>query len=108
MDVILEVADSFIFDRLYASILPIQTALPFDPISTLTAGFKGFDNDTYSQQLAASGIEYAVSAWQYKPSSEYFSVQPSEYAFMSRWDRDNMYRQFVSLYLMTWYVASRE
>lgn len=101
MDVVLEIADTFMFDRMFASLLPIQSTSTFDPISTLTAGFKGYENDTTFAD-ATQSAELARSGWQFEPASQYLSVQPSEYAWMSRWDRDNVYRQFVSLYILTW------
>lgn len=102
MDVVLEVADTFMFDRMYASLLPIQSAFSaFDPISTLTAGFKAFENSTTFDD-ATQAIAVDRSAWQFDPASKYFSVQPSEYAWMSRWDRDNAWRQAISLYILTW------
>lgn len=102
MDVVLEVADTFMFDRMYANLLPIHSAFSaFDPISTLTAGFKAYDNSsTFADATPAADI--AHSAWQFEPASQYFSMQPSEYAWMSRWDRDNVWRQTISLYILTW------
>ncbi|KAK3047112.1 c-5 sterol desaturase [Extremus antarcticus] len=103
MDVVLEVFDAFFFDRLYARVLPIQSASSFDPISTLTAGLKGYGgNDTAWNAAAQLGSDMGRSAWQYTPASQQFSVQPSQYAWMSRWDRDDLLRQCVSLYFITW------
>ncbi|OQO03703.1 hypothetical protein B0A48_10368 [Cryoendolithus antarcticus] len=106
MDVVLELADTFFFDRLYATILPsAPTSFSvFNPVSTLAAGFKGYDNETYAQQLG--GMGGSRSTWQYEPASQYLSVQPSQYAYQSQWDRDSIYRQFVSLYMITWLFGS--
>ncbi|RMY51856.1 hypothetical protein D0865_06111 [Hortaea werneckii] len=103
MDVVLEVCDTFLFDKLYASVLPINPAVAtFDPISTISASLKGYDaNATFDQATYADG-GLARSGWQWQPASSYFNVEPSEYAYMSRWDRDNIYRQFISLYILTW------
>ncbi|KAK4570000.1 c-5 sterol desaturase [Recurvomyces mirabilis] len=107
MDVVLELADTFLFDRLWANLLPINPAVAnFDPISTITAGFKSsFDyNATYntassaSAALAGDASLARSSAWSFQPSSEWFSVQPSEFAWMSRWDRDNVWRQMLTLF----------
>lgn len=101
MDVILEVFDTLLFDRLYAAALPISsTAAPFDPISTISASLKGYAGNATSS--LADGGSFARSAWQYQPASQSFGLQPSEYAYMSQWDRDNIYRQSLSLYLVTW------
>lgn len=101
MDFVLEIFDSVMFDRMYATLLPRDSAFSvFDPISTLSAG-KGFDNST-SFGSASQGVDVLQSTWQFEPASQYLSVQPSEFAYMSRWDRNNVWRQTVSLYILTW------
>lgn len=104
MDVVLEVCDTLLFDRLYASLLPINPAVTtFDPISTLTASQKGYNvNQTFGQDASYSEGGPVRSGWEWQPASSYFNVAPSEYAYMSRWDRDNVFRQFTSLYILTW------
>ena len=100
MDVVLEVFDTLFLDRIYANVLPIQSSVSsFDPVSTIAASLKGYDalNATFS----GSSSESSRSAWQYQSATEYFSLQPSEYAYMSRWDRDNVWRQCASLYMIT-------
>ena len=107
MDVILEVLDTFFFDRVYATLLPIHPSVSsFDPLSTIAASLKATFQDanaSWATNLAASQPpvgELVRSAWQYTPASDYFGVAPSEYAYMSRWDRDNIFRQSVSLFLV--------
>lgn len=101
MDVVLELLDTFAFDHIYAKALPLQSApAVFDPISTLTTGFKGFDNGSFTQSHL--GGEAARSSWQYEPATPYLSFEPSQAAYMSRWDRDNIWRQAISLYAITW------
>lgn len=101
MDVVLEVFDTFVFDRLYANFLPISPGIStFDPVATLAAGFKGHStNETFG---LSPGAPYTQSAWQWEPSNSFFSLPPTEYAYMSRWDRDNIFRQFLSFYVITW------
>jgi lathosterol oxidase len=102
MDFVLEVFDTVLFDRMYAALLPTQSSFSaFDPISTLTAGFKSFDNSTTFGD-ATQAADVARSSWQFEAASEYASLQPSEYAWMSKWDRNNVWRQFISLYIITW------
>ncbi|KAK0291741.1 c-5 sterol desaturase [Friedmanniomyces endolithicus] len=110
MDVVLEVADTFLLDRLYATILPISSAISsFDPISTITASLKNYDLNNASFALppssridiAEGAIGLARSGWQWQPSTQWFNLEPSEWAWASRWDRDNVYRQLLSLYLIT-------
>ena len=102
MDVVLEVLDTYLFDRLYANVLPISSSVPLDPISTIAASFRGY-NDSLSIGGGFGGdSSFAKSSWQYVPASHSFGCQPSEYAYMSRWDRDNAWRQLFSLYIITW------
>lgn len=84
MDVVLEVAETFVGDYVYALAHPARPA-PYD--------FPSQTNQT-SQQV--------FSTWSYKPASTYFSLEPSQYAYMSAWDRDNVLRQAVSLFMITW------
>lgn len=105
MDVVLEIFDTFALDRIYANVLPIHPSVSsFDPVSTLTASLKGYDafNTTGFGSLEGAQGEFARSGWQYEPATQYLPIQPSEYAYMSRWDRDNIWRQAVSLYCITW------
>lgn len=101
MDVVLEVFDTFLFDRLYANALPISPSVStFDPVSTIAASLKAFgSNETIG---LSQGGPFARSGWQWEPSNSYFSLEPSDFAYLSRWDRDNIYRQALSLYIITW------
>ncbi|KAH0108161.1 sterol delta 5,6-desaturase ERG3, partial [Aureobasidium melanogenum] len=58
--------------------------------------FAGTPNATWSTM--ARGI----TPYKFEPASQYFSVEPSSYAYMSRWPRDNIARQAISLFLITW------
>ncbi|EMC96890.1 hypothetical protein BAUCODRAFT_68200 [Baudoinia panamericana UAMH 10762] len=94
MDVVLELCDTYVFDRIYASLLPLAPA--------------NYDvNATTYGAAAASGADssFAPSGWQWQPASQYFSIQPSEYAYMSSWDRSNIWRQTISLYALTWFFG---
>ena len=104
MDVVLELFDTFLLDRVYANVLPRNPAASaFDPVSTIAASLSsgGFFNGSWDTATKASSGPFARSQWQYEPASQYFSVQPGEYAYLSRWDRDYMYRQALSLYVIT-------
>jgi Delta7-sterol 5-desaturase len=86
MDIILELVDTFVGDFLYAGLLPARPA-PYDfPLAT-----------------AANATSQTFSTWQYKPATALFSLEPSQYAYMSAWPRNNIFRQAISLYLITWY-----
>src|SRR5205809_2808226 len=91
MDIVLEICDTVFFDRVYAILLPAS--------STMLNSF------LRSSDLAANATfsSMPVAAYQYKPSTKYIHLQPSEWAYMSVWPRDNVFRQFISLTLRTWY-----
>lgn len=92
MDIVLEIADTFIFDVLYAAALPAHALSPAA-------------NATFAS-IKAEPTAYALphATWQYEPATKYFSIQPSKYAYMSRWSRDEWQRQALTLYLITWCV----
>ncbi|MCJ1330695.1 c-5 sterol desaturase [Thelotrema lepadinum] len=90
MDIVLEIFDTFIFDQLYATVYPASTPIAFrnaakDPIVS-TSNF--------------SSMREAPTA--FARTTQYFQLQPSPYAYLSGWPRDNVYRQALSLYLITW------
>lgn len=93
MDVILEVFDTFAFDRFYASILPGSSRVGAFPQ-------KSGVNTTYPI------LDRIAHDYHYAPATQYISFQPSDYAYMSQWNRDNIFRQATSLFLITWCVAS--
>lgn len=105
MDVILEAFDTYVFDRIYANVLPIHSAYSvFEPISTIAAGLKqyGFENESWAHTTTQTSSGSTSNGWQWTPASSWVSFEPSQYAYQSRWDRDNIYRQIVSLYALTW------
>lgn len=83
MDVVLEVSDQFMFDYMYAWLLPARPALYDFPDKT-------------------NGTAQAFSSWVYEPATEFFSLEPSQAAYQSIWARDNIYRQALSLFLILW------
>lgn len=77
MDVVLDILDTFVFDKLYAFLLPAKS-------------FDLLDQDSlhdYNRHI-----------------SRYVTVIPSEYAMQSTWPRDNIFRQFLSLFITIWLV----
>lgn len=92
MDVILEIWDLLIGDRLYAAALP-ATLKSSPSLSTLIQDA----NNTLS--LFGDARSYT-----YEPATTYLYLEPSKYAYLSMWPRDNVYRQASSLFLITWYV----
>ena len=88
MDIVLEIFDTFIFDGLYAKYLPA----------------------TSSTSLSRSAVDNATSASSsmpnapipYQPASRFLHLEPSAWAYMSAWPRNSVWRQTLSLYLITW------
>jgi lathosterol oxidase len=74
MDVLLDVLDTFVFDRLYASVLP--------------------DTNAGSDAINLSLLNQHIKV--------YFPLEPSGWAEASLLKRDNMARQTLSLFLMIW------
>lgn len=82
MDVILEIWDTYLGDYVFAHAHPARST---------ASNFFNVHNTT-------------TSSWQYKPASTYIELEPSQYAFMSAWDRDNIFRQAISLWSITVYA----
>lgn len=90
MDIVLELADTFIFDHIYSNLLPAANT----PLAA---------NATFSSiREEPTGFALPAATWQYEPASKYFSVQPSQAAYESAWPRDDWRRQLLTLYLITW------
>ena len=93
MDLVLEGFDTFLFDPIYATLLPVKTP-GLGPNGTLT-----------SLKEVPSAVPYtAQNVWTYKPSSQYLSFTPGQSAYKSQWPRDDWRRQLLTLFLITWYV----
>ncbi|OJJ43723.1 hypothetical protein ASPZODRAFT_135732 [Penicilliopsis zonata CBS 506.65] len=90
MDIVLEIWDTFLGDRLYSTLLPLSLQS-----SVSSPGLVNLSNST----LALFG---ASSPFVYEPATALFSLEPSQYAYMSAWPRNNIYRQFLSFFLIVW------
>ncbi|KAF2866522.1 C-5 sterol desaturas-like protein [Massariosphaeria phaeospora] len=88
MDVVLELFDTFLFDPLYAAILPANAAT-----------FAG--NTTYTGVGQPHTVVPPV-AWQYEPATKYLAFRPRDAAYQSALPRDDWRRQLLTLYLITW------
>ncbi|KAI1105876.1 C-5 sterol desaturase [Jackrogersella minutella] len=84
MDVVLEIADTFVGDQVYAWALPAKQSA-YDILDT-----------------ANNATAESLSSWKFESVNPYFHFEPTEYAYMSAWNRDNPYRQFITLFLITW------
>ncbi|KAL1888019.1 c-5 sterol desaturase [Sporothrix stenoceras] len=87
MDIALELMDTFVFDYCYSAIFPPAAA-------AYKAGYG--TNGTAPQTF---------STWQYEPSSFLFTLEPSRYAYETSVPRDNIFRQYFSLFLITWFFG---
>ncbi|KAJ5658043.1 uncharacterized protein N7484_001692 [Penicillium longicatenatum] len=90
MDIILELWDTFIGDRMYSALLPNSIAS--------SVSLPGFVNAANSS-LSLFG---AAEPFIYEPATQLIHLEPSKYAYLSAWPRNNMYRQFTSFFLITW------
>jgi len=96
MDVVLEVFDTIVFDRLYANLLPLTPAQrTWSAVDSLI---------TEPNATWASMREMPMPAYTFKAASQYLSLEPSSFAYMSQMPRDNAIRQGISLFLITWYA----
>lgn len=89
MDVVLEIFDAYLGDQLYASLLPA-----YAPTKTPAQ----YPNGTYSS------MRQLPTGYSYEPASQFISFEPTDVSYMSQWSRDNIYRQALSLFLITWSV----
>ena len=95
MDIILEGFDTFLFDRLYATVLPASST------SYLSQYVKGVATTTFSS-MREMGTQTPTQKYVYEPASQIINFEPSHWAYASALPRDNMYRQAFSLYIITW------
>jgi Delta7-sterol 5-desaturase len=96
MDIVLEIFDTFVLDRVYAAALPASAS------STVSQYVKHVATASFSSMREAGTQLPQQSQWQYEPSTQYFSLEPSHWAYESSLPRDNIYRQFFSLFMITW------
>lgn len=93
MDIILELWDTFVGDRLYSAILPTSLSS--------SVALPAFVNAASNTSLALFGAD---KPFVYEPATHLIHLEPSKYAYLSAWPRNNIYRQFTSFFLITWYA----
>ncbi|KAL9108939.1 MAG: hypothetical protein Q9227_006335 [Pyrenula ochraceoflavens] len=94
MDMVLEIVDAFIADPIYATL---------HPASRLSAASQHASATLSSVREGATSV--FTKPYEYEPSSKYlrqYLPTPSHFAYESAWTRDNPYRQFLTLFLITW------
>ena len=97
MDIILEIVDTLVLDRVYATLFPASTSQFFR---------HKLNNATTS--TFSSLREGATPAPQYtyifEPASRLVSLNPTEWAYKSSLPRDNVIRQGFSLFAIVWFA----
>lgn len=94
MDIVLEALDTYVFDHIYAKTFPTESVSAYPILTKLAGDLPSSFNGTEKLPL--------TNAWVYKPATSYFILEPSMSAYMSAFPRDNIYRQAISLFLITW------
>ncbi|RPA87142.1 hypothetical protein BJ508DRAFT_410689 [Ascobolus immersus RN42] len=87
MDIVLSVLDTLVFDRIYATVLPL--GIDVGGVAGKVGG-------------AVNGTTPFGVVHERDPISEYFGVFPSNYADLSMLSRGDWRRQLFSLFLITW------
>ena len=90
MDIVLEAADTYLFDRFWATVLPATSAIVKHNATT-----------TFSSMREGATI-IPQQRWTWEPATSYFSFPPTEYAWQSSWGRDKLERQYLELFLLVW------
>ncbi|KAL2007491.1 hypothetical protein VTN00DRAFT_8929 [Thermoascus crustaceus] len=84
MDIVLDVLDTLVFDHVYAALLPISAeTLAKKPIVD-----DGALLSQYNQNVG-----------------RYIDLPPSKWAALSSWSRDDIRRQTISLFAISWFFA---
>jgi Delta7-sterol 5-desaturase len=85
MDIILEAVDYHFADWAWASLLP---------------------TDRYHSPgvFSSNGTQLPDKPWEYIPSTHLFYLEPTAAAYESALMRDNVWRQAITLFFITWYA----
>lgn len=83
MDIVNEIWDTYVGDHVWSYVLPVQSA-PY-----------GLPNDTAP----------VPPVWEYVPATQYITFTPSKAAWTSEWARDNIFRQSINFFFITWYAS---
>ena len=89
MDIVLEVADFLFLDYTYAALLPYGSRRP------------ALQHATPKISPTFSSLREAPTP--YQPASQYLHLGPSRFTHSSSLPRDNLLRQAMSLWFITWY-----
>lgn len=86
MDIVLELIDTVIADRVYAHLFPINSDL----------------NGLANEAVNNASIHRKILSWKWQPATKFFNIEPTQAAYMSSLSRDDPYRQLVTLYFISW------
>ena len=95
MDIVLEIVDTFLFDRIYATLLPAS------PSPYLAQKSNNATTSTFSS-LREGATALPEYNYIFRPASQILSVNPTHWTYSSSWPRDNIYRQAISLFAIVW------
>ncbi|KAI5285828.1 c-5 sterol desaturase [Ascosphaera acerosa] len=116
MDVVLEVFDTYVCDYLYAKAFPISQPIQTPLLAKIANGLNATEAAASAaatavsaaaaqaggQMLDGSELLPASNAFVYRPSTELFTLEPSKWAYLSVFPRDNAFRQTLTLFMITW------
>ncbi|KIX10485.1 uncharacterized protein Z518_01568 [Rhinocladiella mackenziei CBS 650.93] len=86
MDIVLEIVDTLVLDRVYATLLPASPS-------------------SYVSQKSNNATSTAQYTYIYEPASQFISLEPTHWTYSSSWPRDNIYRQAISLFAIVWFFG---
>lgn len=95
MDIILEVADTLLFDRIYSTLFPAS------PSQYITQKYNNITSSTFSS-VREGAVPSPQFTYIFEPASQIINLQPTHWAYSSSLPRDNIYRQGVSLFMIVW------
>jgi hypothetical protein len=95
MDIILEIVDTLVLDRAYATLFPAS------PAQTLYYKLNNATTSTFSS-LREGATPAPQYSYIFEPASRIISLNPTEWAYKSSLPRDNVFRQSFSLFAIVW------
>lgn len=94
MDFVLEGFDTYIFDAIYAFLFPWP--------GSSTGSLKAAAANSTTGSIVGDGRPLLTNGYVFQPASKYWQFSPGEKAYLTTWPRDDVWRQAVSLYFITW------
>ncbi|KAL6245147.1 c-5 sterol desaturase [Rhinocladiella similis] len=95
MDIVLEIADTLVLDRVYSFFAPAS------PAQYIYHNLKNVTTTTWSS-IRETSTGAPQFSYIYEPASQYLSLPPTEWTYSSSLPRDNIFRQGISLFFIVW------